>query len=35
VPYTPQQSGVSERKNRAIVGAAKESMHDRDLPKFL
>ena len=35
VPYTPQQNGVSERKNRAIVGAAKEMMHDQNLPKFL
>jgi transposase InsO family protein len=35
VPYTPQQNGVSERKNRAIVGAAKAMLHDQDLPKFL
>jgi len=35
VPYTPQQNGVSERKNRAIVGAAKEMSHDQNLPKFL
>jgi transposase InsO family protein len=35
VPYTPQQNGVSERKNRAIVGATKAMLHDQDLPKFL
>jgi transposase InsO family protein len=32
VPYTPQQNGVSERKNRAIVGAAKAMLHDQNLP---
>ena len=28
VPYTPQQNGVAERKNRAIVGAARSMLHD-------
>ena len=35
VPYTPQQNGVAERKNRAIVGAARSMLHDQDLPFFL
>ena len=35
VPYNPQQNGVAERKNRAIVGAAKAMIHDQDLPMFL
>jgi transposase InsO family protein len=35
VPYTPQQNGISKRKNRAIVGAAKAMLHDQNLPKFL
>jgi hypothetical protein len=35
VPYTPQQNGISERKNRAIVGAAKVMLHDQNLPTFL
>jgi len=34
VPYNPQRNGVSERKNRAIVGAAKATLHDQDLPMF-
>ena len=28
VPYTPQQNGVAERKNRSIVGAARAMLHD-------
>lgn len=33
--YNPQQNGVVEWKNRAIVGAAKAMLHDQDLPWFL
>lgn len=35
VPYNPQQNGVAERKNRAIIEAAKAIIHDQDLPMFL
>jgi IS30 family transposase len=35
VSYNPRQNGVSERKNRLIVGAAKAMLHDQDLPIFL
>ena len=35
VPYTPQQNGVAERKNRSIVGAARAMLHDQSLPFFL
>jgi transposase InsO family protein len=35
VPYNPQQNGVVERKNRAIVGAARALLHDQGLPLFL
>eukprot|EP00253_Pinus_taeda_P032243 PITA_32243 len=35
VPYNPQQNGVSERKNRAIVGVATAMIHDQGLPLFL
>lgn len=35
VPYNPQQNGLAKRKNRAIIGAAKAMIHDRDLPMFL
>ena len=28
VPYNPQQNGVSEMKNRAIVGASRAMIHD-------
>jgi hypothetical protein len=35
VLYNPQQNGVAERKNMAIVGVAKEMLYDQDLPKFL
>jgi hypothetical protein len=35
VPYNPQQSGVAERKDRAIVGVARSMLHDQGLPLFL
>ena len=35
VPYNPQQNGVAERKNKAIVGAARAMLHDQGLPLFL
>jgi hypothetical protein len=35
VPYNTQQNGVAERKNRAIVGAARAMLHDQGLPLFL
>ena len=34
-PYTPQQNGVAERKNRSIVEAAKAMIHDQNLPMQL
>ena len=35
LPYTPEQNGVAERKNRSIVGAARAMLHDQSLPFFL
>ena len=35
IPYTPQQNGVAERKNKAIVGATRAMVHDQGLPLFL
>jgi transposase InsO family protein len=35
VPYNPQQNGVAERKNRAIVGATRAMLHDQGMPLFL
>jgi hypothetical protein len=35
VAYNPQQNGVTEQKNRAIVGATRAMLYDQDLPKFL
>jgi hypothetical protein len=35
VHYNPQQNGVAERKNRAIVGAVRAMLHDQGLPLFL
>jgi transposase InsO family protein len=32
VPHNPQQNGVTERKNRMIVGAARVMLHDQGLP---
>ena len=34
-PYNPQQNGVAERKNRIIMEAAREMIHDQDLPMHL
>jgi hypothetical protein len=31
VPYNPQQNRVAERKNMAIVGAARAMLYDQDL----
>ena len=35
IPYNPQQNGVAERKNRAIIRVAKEMIHDQNMPMFL
>jgi len=35
VPYNPQQNAVAKRKNRAIVGAARDMLHDQGLPLFI
>ena len=35
VRCNPQQNGVAERKNRAIVGATRAMLHDQYLPLFL
>ena len=32
-PYTPQQNGVVECKNRTILEMARCLLHDKDLPK--
>eukprot|EP00253_Pinus_taeda_P034486 PITA_34486 len=34
-PHNPQQNGVSERKNRRIVGQARVMLHDQGLPLHL
>jgi hypothetical protein len=35
VPYNPQQNGVAERKNWAIIGAARSMLHDHSFPLYL
>lgn len=35
VPYNPEQNGVAERKNRAIMEVARAMLHDQNVPKFL
>ncbi|RVX02815.1 Retrovirus-related Pol polyprotein from transposon TNT 1-94 [Vitis vinifera] len=34
-PYTPQQNGVSERKNRSIMEMTRCMLHEKELPKKL
>eukprot|EP00253_Pinus_taeda_P008421 PITA_08421 len=34
-PYTPEQNGVVERKNRIIMEAVRAMLHDQKIPKFL
>ena len=34
-PYNPQQNGIAERKNRTIMEAGREMLHDQDLPMHL
>ena len=34
-PYNPQQNGVAERRNRTIMEAARNMLHDQDLPMHL
>ena len=34
-PYNPQQNGVVEWNNRTIMEAAREMLHDQDLPMHL
>eukprot|EP00253_Pinus_taeda_P027737 PITA_27737 len=35
IPYTPEQNGVAERKNRKILEVVCSMLHDQRLPKFL
>ena len=34
-PYNPQQNGVAKRNNRTIMEAARDMLHDQDLPMHL
>ena len=34
-PHNPQQNGVTERKNRMIMGATRVMLHDQGLPIHL
>jgi transposase InsO family protein len=34
-PHNPQQNGVTERKNRTIMGATRAMLHDQGLPMHL
>ena len=34
-PHNPQQNGVTERKNRTIMGVARAMLHDQGLPMHL
>ena len=34
-PYNPQQNGVAKRKNRTIMEATREMLHDQHLPMNL
>ena len=34
-PYNPQQNGITERKNRTIMEAARAMLHDQYLPMHL
>ena len=33
IGYTPQQNGVSERKNQTVIEMAKSMLHEKGLPK--
>ncbi|KAK2991725.1 hypothetical protein RJ640_004253 [Escallonia rubra] len=33
VDYTPQQNGVSERKNQTVIEMAKSMLHDKGIPR--
>jgi transposase InsO family protein len=35
ISYNPQQNGVEEKQNKAIVGAIKETLYDQDMHRFL
>jgi hypothetical protein len=35
ISYTPQQNGVSERKNQIVMEMAKSMLHEKGLPKTL
>ena len=34
-PYNPQQNGVAEKKNRTIMEAIREMLHDQDIPMYI